>query len=76
MVCADKIDSLLQRIDNIVKSLKFVLTDLKKCILYEQCLRYRKFVTSFFIVFDKLVFLIMNRGNNYTVQQVLQAATN
>ena len=25
MVCADKIDSLLQRIDNLVKSLKFVL---------------------------------------------------
>ena len=25
MVCADKIDSLLQRIDNLLKSLKFVL---------------------------------------------------
>ena len=30
------------------------------------------FVTSFFIVFDKLVFLIMNLGTNSTVQQVLQ----
>ena len=30
------------------------------------------FCYKFFIVFEKLVFLIMNHGNNYAVQQVLQ----